>query len=66
MKRASVDVALCVGCGMCADVCPEVFSLGESHRANGGPVPEAALDAALDAMADCPVGAIALSTNDED
>lgn len=66
MKRASVDAALCVSCGMCADVCPEVFSLGESHRANGGPVPEAALAAALDATADCPVGAIALSTNDED
>ena len=60
MKRAVIDPARCVSCGMCADVCPSVFSIGGNHRATGGIVPEEMLDATIDAMEDCPVGAIAL------
>ncbi|MBQ1621188.1 MAG: ferredoxin, partial [Selenomonas sp.] len=40
--------------------CPHVFTIGSDHRATGGIVPAEALDAAIDAMQDCPVGAIVL------
>lgn len=29
----SVDQALCIGCGVCVDMCPEVFVLGEDGKA---------------------------------
>ena len=36
MMRATVEEAHCVGCGMCVDVCPQIFSFTEQHRAQGG------------------------------
>jgi len=29
----SVDQALCIGCGICIDMCPEVFSMIEDGKA---------------------------------
>ncbi len=28
MPKVEVDQALCTGCGLCVDSCPEVFELG--------------------------------------
>ena len=28
----------CIGCGLCAGVCPEVFSMGDDGFAHGGEV----------------------------
>ena len=36
MMRVTVEEARCVGCGMCVDVCPQIFSLTAQHRAQGG------------------------------
>ena len=50
----------CIGCGVCAGTCPEVFDLNEDGLAENilGDVP-ADLEADADnAMASCPVGAI--------
>jgi ferredoxin len=29
MKKPVVDYDLCIGCGSCVEICPEVFELGE-------------------------------------
>ncbi len=60
MMLATVEEARCVGCGMCVDVCPQIFSFTEQHRAQGGYVSPQDLDDVLDAALDCPVAAISV------
>ena len=60
MMRATVEEAHCVGCGMCVDVCPQIFSFTEQHHAQGGYVSPQDLDDVLDAALDCPVAAISV------
>lgn len=49
----------CIGCGLCASTCPEVFSIeGDAAVAIDAEVPESALDSASEAQEGCPVGAI--------
>lgn len=60
MMLATVEEARCVGCGMCVDVCPQIFSFTEQRRAQGGYVSPQDLDDVLDAALDCPVAAISV------
>lgn len=49
----------CIGCGMCAGICPDVFSIGDDGKAHA--VSDAALsvsETAEEAGASCPVQAI--------
>ena len=50
----------CIGCGLCAGTCPEVFSMNDDGVAVAieAEVPHDALDTAAEAMDGCPVGAI--------
>ena len=50
----------CIGCGLCAGTCPEVFSMIDAWVAVAieAEVPEGALDSAAEAKDGCPVGAI--------
>ena len=50
----------CIGCGLCAGTCPEVFSMGDEGLAVtiDSEVPEEALASAAEAKEGCPVGAI--------
>ena len=50
----------CIGCGLCAGTCPEVFSMSDEGVAVAIDleVPEGALDSAAEAKDSCPVGAI--------
>lgn len=50
----------CIGCGACTAVAPEVFDLNADGLAENilGDVPAELEDAAKEAMASCPVGAI--------
>ena len=50
----------CIGCGLCAGTCPEVFSMGDAGVAVAidEDVPDGCLDAAAEAHDGCPAGAI--------
>lgn len=50
----------CIGCGLCAGTCPEVFQMTDEGVAKAieGEVPAEAADTAAEAMAGCPVSAI--------
>lgn len=50
----------CIGCGLCVDTCPEVFSMSDEGTAQAieEDVPAEAEASAEDAMSGCPVGAI--------
>ena len=60
--KASVNQELCIGCGLCASICPEVFALDDSMiaRVIADPVPENAEETARNAAESCPVEAITL------
>jgi ferredoxin len=58
-----VDHDLCIGCGLCEDLCPDVFQLrddGLSHVINENPG-EDLYDCTRDAADGCPVDAISIS-----
>ena len=48
----------CIGCGMCAEVCPEVFEIGGDGMSQVVGDPNACADKVLEATAICPVNAI--------
>ena len=50
----------CIGCGLCAGSCPEVFSMTDENVAKAieEDVPEECLDSAAEARDGCPAGAI--------
>jgi len=59
--KASVDKDLCTGCGLCADLAPEVFDLEDDFAVvKVDPVPAEHEDAAQDAADQCPVEAITI------
>lgn len=51
---------ICIGCGLCASLCPEVFEMTDENvaRASAQPVDPAYADAARQAQDSCPAGAI--------
>ncbi|MDD3185216.1 MAG: ferredoxin [Anaerostipes sp.] len=50
----------CIGCGLCAGTCPEVFEMGEEGMAVAitDDVDESVMEEAETAMNECPVAAI--------
>ena len=59
---ATVDRATCVGCGLCADTCPEVFKMeGDVAVAIAGTVPAGVADSCREAADGCPVSAISVA-----
>ena len=54
-----VNQDLCIGCGACEEICPEVFELvDDKSQVKLNPVPEEFKESALDAENGCPVEAI--------
>lgn len=49
----------CISCGICIDICPEVFQMGEQYaEVQMEPIPEQHEDAVRDAADQCPTDAI--------
>ncbi|MFD3157777.1 ferredoxin [Haloimpatiens sp. FM7330] len=60
--KANVDKDTCIGCGLCPDVCPEIFQMDDDGKAiaYNPDVTEDLVDSAKDAEAQCPVEAITI------
>ena len=57
--RAIVDEETCIGCGLCAETCPEVFEMvDEMARTKMDEVPDEFAETCREAAEDCPVEAI--------
>ena len=57
-----VDPLLCTACGICVELCPEVFEMGiEAAEVIEDPVPLDLMDLVHEAEESCPVEAISYS-----
>ena len=57
--KVRVDADLCTGCGLCADICPEVFEIQDDISVVlVEEVPEEQAGVVREAAEDCPVEAI--------
>lgn len=58
--KATVDAEACIGCGLCADTCAEVFEMADDvAKVIVDEVPADAEDSCKEAAESCPVDAIA-------
>ncbi len=58
--RAWVDKETCIGCGLCPEICPEIFAMEDDGLAGAKDIeiPDDILDSAKEAEDSCPVDAI--------
>ncbi len=61
--RATVNQDTCISCGMCIDICPDIFSYNSEGKSSAidDDIPETEIDSAQEAADACPVDAIELS-----
>lgn len=58
--KVKVDQDLCISCGACVDVCPEIFQWDDEEKAHAvtDEVPSEYEDQAHEAVEGCPTNAI--------
>lgn len=60
--KAMIDRDGCIGCGVCAGTCPDVFCIADDGLAQVcGEVSAKNEDAVIDAVASCPVAVITVA-----
>ena len=63
--KFKVDKNICIGCGACQAICPDVFEIEDDGLAAAvAEANETNLEEAQDAAAGCPVGAISEDTEE--
>jgi ferredoxin len=59
--KTKVDENICTGCGLCVDICPEVFEMGDTtSHVKVDVVPPELEDKVKEAAENCPVDAISI------
>lgn len=60
MMKGFVDKDTCIGCGLCPDICPEVFEMDDDGKdiAKDIEIPGDIVPSAREAEEQCPVAAI--------
>lgn len=59
--KAYVDQDLCIGCGLCAGLCPSVFEMNADGKSEAVQEPGAEdTDITIEARDSCPVSAISV------
>ncbi|MDO5603106.1 MAG: ferredoxin [Oscillospiraceae bacterium] len=56
--KATVDQLGCIGCGLCAGTCPDVFHMNGEGKAEGAEIPAGMESCAQEARDNCPVSVI--------
>ena len=58
--KTNVDKELCIACGNCENICPDVFEMKDDDKSHVkiNPVPAELKEFAFEAETECPVGAI--------
>ncbi|MEM3507270.1 MAG: ferredoxin [Candidatus Bathyarchaeia archaeon] len=78
MTTIEVNREVCIGCGVCASLCPEVFeideenkskisskfSINQNEKASTGKIPLNLLDCVKSAAESCPVSSIIIKSED--
>ncbi len=58
MANPKVDLDLCIGCGVCPEVCPDIFEMQDDGLAHVKQDADKNADCAQEAADSCPVDAI--------
>lgn len=62
MMQVTIIEEKCIGCGVCASICPEAFEMEEAlAKVTADPVPEHAQEECAEAAECCPVQAVAIT-----
>lgn len=56
--KVVVHQDVCIGCGLCESICPEVFRMSEDNVAEVHQQPDSITDTVQEAVDSCPVTAI--------